>query len=331
MIGRREFITLIGGATATWPLAARAQPSAMPVIGYLTPYSPDTVAAATRLDAFRQGLNETGFVEGRNVVIEYRWAEGQYDRLPAMAADLVRRRVAVIVAAGGNPPALAAKAVTTTIPIVFQTGDDPVTSGLVVSLSRPGGNLTGAAVLVVQLGPKRMQILHELVPNATVIAVLINPTNRFAAEVLMREAQAAARTLGVQAQIVRASTDHEIELAFANLVPMQAGGLVSGADMFFNDRSEELAALAARHGIPTIFPTREYVEAGGLVSYGPRLDEGIRLLGTYAGRILKGEKPADLPVQQVTKVELVINLKTAKALGVTVPLTLRGRADEVIE
>jgi putative ABC transport system substrate-binding protein len=327
-IRRREFITLLGGAAA-WPLAARAQQPAMPVVGYLGSSSP--AAETPFVAAFVQGLKEAGYVEGRNVAIEYRWAEGQNDRLPALAAELARRQVTVIATPGSTPGALAAKAATTTIPIVFETGVDPVAAGLIHTLSRPGGNVTGVTTMSVEIGPKRLELLHELVPTATVIALLINPTNPVLAEALSRDAQAAARALGLQVHVLHASTEGEIEAAFAALLKLRAGGLVIGADQFFNSRSEQLAALAFRHAVPAIYQYREFTTAGGLGSYGGSLTDACRLAGVYAGRILNGEKPEDLPVQQVTKVELIINLNTAKALGITVPLALLTRADEVIE
>jgi putative tryptophan/tyrosine transport system substrate-binding protein len=327
-VRRRKFISLLGGAVA-WPLAARGQQPAMPVIGYVGSESPD--AFAGRLRAFRQGLSETGYVEGKNVAIEYRWAENQYDRFPALLADLVRREVTVIVAVTGTPPVLAAKAATTTIPIVFVTAGDPVALGLVASLNRPGGNLTGVATLTVELGPKQLEMLHELVPTATIIALLVNPTNPTNAETLSRDLQAAARTLGLQLHVLHASSERDFDTVFATLSRLRVGALVIGSDPFFNSRSQQLAALALRHAMPTMYPFREYAIAGGLISYGNSFADAHRQVGVYTGRILNGEKPADLPVQQATKVELIINLKTAKALGVTFPLSLLGRADEVIE
>jgi putative tryptophan/tyrosine transport system substrate-binding protein len=323
---RREFITLLGSVGA-WPLAARAQQKPMPVIGFLDRASPDP--SGERVRAFRQGLSEAGFVEGRNVAIEYRWAEGQYDRLPALAADLVRRQV-VVIAAGTNPAAPAAKAATATIPIVFTTGLDPVQAGLVASLNRPGGNLTGVTALAVEVGPKGLELLHELVPTATVIALLVNPTNP-SAEALSRDLQPAARALGLQLHILHASTERDFDTVFATLLQLRAGGLMIGTDGFFITQIEQLATRTVRHAVPAIFQYREFTAAGGLMSYGVSNRDLYRLVGVYTGRILRGEKPADLPVQQVTKVELAINLKTAKALGITFPITLLGRADEVIE
>ena len=323
---RREFITLLGGAAA-WPLAARAQQPAMPVVGFLNTRVPG--ADPHLLAAFRRGLKETGYVEGQNVTIEYRWAYNQYDRLPALAADLVRRPVTVI-AAIGSPSAPAAKATTTTIPIVFIIGFDPVEVGLVTSLNRPGGNLTGVTVLGVELGSKRLELLHELAPTANIVAALVNP-NTPAAETQSTDLQTAARSLGLKLHVLHASSERDFDTVFATLLQLGAGGLVVGNDTFFSTRSEQLAALALRHGVPAIFQYRQFVEAGGLMSYGGDLADNYRLTGVYTGRVLKGEKPADLPVMQSTKVELIINVKTARALGLTVPLSLLGRADGVIE
>jgi ABC-type uncharacterized transport system substrate-binding protein len=325
---RREFITLLGGAAAL-PMAARAQQPAMPVIGFLGSASPHPWVG--RLRAFRQGLSETGYVEGKNVAIEYRWAEGQNDRLPAMAADLVRRQVAVIATPGSTPAALAAQAATTTIPIVFSIGGDPVQFGLVASLDRPGGNLTGGTFLSIEVGPKRLELLHELVPMATVVGLLVNPTNPNLAEPTTKNLRAAAHTLGLQLQILNASTDRDFGTVFATLIQLQLGALVIGADPFFSSRLEQLAALTVRYAVPAVYQSREFTAAGGLMSYGASFTDTFRTAGVYTGRILKGDKPADLPVQQVVKVELIINLKTAKALGLTVPLPLLGRADVVIE
>jgi putative ABC transport system substrate-binding protein len=325
-VRRREFISLLGGAV-TWPFVARAQQPAMPVIGLLHPASPETAASDVAL--LRKGLGETGYVEGRNVAIEYRWAQGRNDQLPGLAADLVGRRVAVI-AAISTPPALAAKAATSTIPIIFTTGADPVEAGLVTSLNRPGRNLSGVTTLNLELGSKRLELLRELVPTATIIALLVNPTNLIA-ETQSRDLQAAARTLGLRLHVLHASTERDFDTVFATLVQLRAGALLIGTDVLFTNRSEQLAALALRHAVPTISQYREFAAAGGLMSYGGSLTDLYRTVGVYIGRILKGEKPADLPIQQFTKVELIINLKTAKALGLTVPLPLLGRADEVIE
>jgi putative ABC transport system substrate-binding protein len=325
---RRDFITVLGGAAVGWPLAARAQQPAMPVIGYLSSASPDQDAG--RLRGFRQGLSEAGYVEGRNVTIEYRWAEEQFDRLPALAADLVRRQVAVIAQAGHVLGVLAAKAATKTIPIVFMTGVDPVAFGLVTSLNRPGGNLTGVTTLSIELEPKRLELLHGLVPAATTIGALFNQTHPNA-EARSRDLQAAARTLGLGLHILNASSENDFDSVFARLAELQAGGLVIATDGLFISRSEPLAALTVRHAVPAIFQFRTFAAAGGLMSYGGSLVDLYRRSGIYTGRILKGEKPADLPVQQSTKAELIINMKAAKALGLTVPLPLLGRADEVIE
>ena len=292
---RREFITLLGGAAAAWPLDVLAQQPAMPVIGFLGSASPDLYARALR--AFREGLSETGYVEGRNVAIEYRWADGQNDRLPALAADLVRHQVSVIVAPGSTPAALAAKAATATIPVVFQGGTDPVAAGLVASLARPGGNVTGVTNLNTELGQKRLELLRELVPTANVIALLVNPTSSFIAEAVSRDLRAAARTLGLQLHILNASTERDFDTVFASMAQLRVGALVIGADAFFNNRSEQLAALTLRHGVPTITQYREFAAAGGLMSYGGSTTDTFRQVGVYVGRILKGEKPADLPVQ----------------------------------
>ena len=323
---RREFITLLGGAVA-WPLAARAQQPGMPVIGFLNGASPE--GYAPYVTAFRQGLKEVGYVDGQNVAIEYRWAEGQYDRLPALAADLVRRQV-VVIAAGTIPAAPAAKAATATIPIVFTTGLDPVQAGLVASLNRPGGNLTGVTALAVEVGPKGLELLHELVPTATVIALLVNPTNP-SAEALSRDLQPAARALGLQLHILHASTERDFDTVFATLLQLRAGGLMIGTDGFFITQIEQLATRTVRHAVPAIFQYREFTAAGGLMSYGVSNRDLYRLVGVYTGRILRGEKPADLPVLQPTKFDLIINLKTAKALGLDVPAKLLALADEVIE
>ena len=297
-LNRREFIALIGGAAA-WPLVAHAQQSAMPVIGFLGTISPDRWAS--RLHAFRQGLSETGYVEGRNVGIEYRWAEGQNDRLPALAADLVRRQVRVIATPESTPAAFAAKAATTTIPIVFSVGVDPVAVGLVASLNRPGGNLTGVTNLNAEILPKRLELVHELVPTATTIALLVNPSNPLVAETESRDAQTAARTLGLQLHVLHASTDRDFDTVFASLAQMRAVALVINTDVFFNSRSEQLAALALRHTVPAIFQYREFVASGGLMSYGTSTTDVFRQVGIYTSRLLRGESPADLPVQQVTK------------------------------
>jgi putative ABC transport system substrate-binding protein len=325
---RREFISLLGGAAA-WPLAARAQQSAMPVIGYVGTGSRES--DAFRLPSFHQGLSESGYVEGRNVSIEYRWAEGHNDRLPAIMAELVRRQVVVIAVPASTPGVLAAKAATTTIPIVFYIGLDPVELGLVASLNRPGGNITGVTGWNVAVGPKRLEMLHEVVPTATVLALLVNPASPDLAEGDAKEQQAAARTLGLQLRILHASTDRDLDTVFATWPELQAGGLVIGTDAFFNTRKEHIAALSVRHRVPSIHQYREYAEAGGLMGYGTETSDLSRQVGVYTGRILKGEKPADMPVQQATKVELSINLKTARMLGLTIPLSLTARAEHVIE
>ena len=327
-IGRRKFLATLGGAAAAWPLAARAQQAAMPVIGLLSTRSPVTDAPLTAL--FQQALRETGFVGDRNVVIDYRWADGQYDRLPALVADLVQRQVAVIVTIGGNPSALTAKAATATIPIVFMTGSDPVRSGLVSSLHRPGGNITGVGALLEELEPKRLELLRELRPNANTIAVLVNPKYPDA-ESQVNDIQSGARGVGQEIVVLNASTVRDIDAAFATLAQMRADALLVATDAFFFTRVQQFVVLTARHAIPTIFWRREFATAGGLMSYGTNIDEVYRLAAVYAGRILKGEKPSDLPIQLSTKFELVINLTTVRALGLDVPPTLLARADEVIE
>jgi len=324
---RRKFIKLIGGAAATWPLAAWAQ-QAMPVIGFLSTGSPQS--DVFRLAAVRQGLVEAGYVEGRNFVFEHRWAEDQYERLPALAAELVRRRVALIVTGGGSTSTVAAKSATATIPIVFVTGTDPIKLGLVASLNRPGGNITGVSFLVNTLVAKQFEVLHEAVPKTALIGYLVNPTYTNA-EADTRNVLAAAEVVGQKLLLVQAHTDSELEAAFVTLTQQRAGALVVGADPFFFDRRDKLVELAARQKVPAIYFLREFASAGGLMSYGTSVTEAYRIVGLYAGRILKGEKPAELPVQQSTKVELVVNLKTAKALGLTVPPALLARADEVIE
>jgi putative ABC transport system substrate-binding protein len=326
-IRRREFIVTLGGATA-WPLGVPAQQSAMPVIGFLNASSPRVYAP--RVAAFQQGLNELGYIEGRNVTIEYRWAELDHDRLPELAADLVRRKVTVI-AATGTPPALAAKALATTIPIVFELASDPVKLGLVASLNRPGGNVTGVTNLNMEVNSKRLELLHELIPAANTFALLVNPSDPTLAEPTTREVRASAGTLGVQLHVVSATTDNEIDEAFASLAKLRVGGLVIGADALFSSRNQRLASLAVHYALPAVYLWREFALAGGLMSYGADTNDAYRLAGIYTGRVLKGEKPADLPVQQSTKVELYINLKTAKTLGITIPLPLSGRADELIE
>jgi putative ABC transport system substrate-binding protein len=330
-MNRRQFFSLLGGAAsaAAWPLAADAQ-QAMPVIGYLGHDSYDKNTPTRRFKAFHQGLAETGYAEGRNVAIEYRWADGQNERFPTITADLVRRRVAVIASFGGVPSARAAKAATTTIPIVFQTGDDPVELGLVASLNRPGGNMTGVSSVNVELGPKRLEVLRELIPQATAIALLVDPSHP-TAERQMRELQAAAGTFGLHIHTLHARSEREFDAAFARAVEQRVGGLVIANMSPFVGYAEQLGALAARYSLPAIHQSREFAAAGGLVSYSANITEAFHLVGVYAGRILKGEKPADLPVQRLAKIEMILNLKTAKALGLSVSLPLLGRADEVIE
>ena len=323
---RREFITLVGSAAAAWPMTARAQQPAMQVIGYLSTGSRES--DSVNLAAFRQGLGEIGYVEGQNVTIEYRWAEFHYDRLSAMADDLVRRPVTAIAAIGGTPPALATKAATSTIPVVFYIGIDPVEFGLVASLNRPGGNMTG--VVSHELVAKRIEVLHELVPKAAVVAVLVNPTNSYT-ESETRAAHEGARSLGLRLHFLRASTVSEIDAVLGTLDEIRAGTLLISADLFLFNRRQQIVALAAQHGLPAIYAWRECATAGGLMSYGTSPIEAYRLVGVYAGRFLKGAQPADLPVQQNEKVEFVINLKTANALGLTFPISLLGRADQVIE
>jgi putative tryptophan/tyrosine transport system substrate-binding protein len=324
---RRAFITLLGGAAAAWPLAARAQQTALPVIGFLHTRSPE---ADQIIEGFRQGLAETDYVVGRNVAIEYRWALGQYERLPALAADLVRRQVAVLVGGGGYPSALAAKTATSTIPVVFTIGNDPVGAGLVASYNRPGGNMTGITIWTEMLGTKRLGLLHEMVPQAATIGLLANP--RFApTEGQLRDAQEAARGLRVGIHVLLASTDSEIEASFESIARERIAALAVGADPFFDTRREKLVAMAARYAVPTMYQFREFAVAGGLMSYGTDQMDVWRQIGVYTGRILKGQKPSDLPVMQPAKFELVINLKTANALGLEVPPTLLARADEVIE
>ena len=327
-IGRRQFLSALSAATAAWPLVAQAQQPAMPVIGFLSGLS--AAAVARPLAAFHQGLKETGYVEGQNVAIEYRWAEGQYDRLPALAADLVHRTAAVIVSLGADPAALTAKGATTTIPIVFLVGGDPVKLGLVASLNRPRGNATGVNFLVSEMTAKRLALLHELVPTAAGLGVLINPKSAVA-EAQLSDAQSAARALGEQVVIINASNEGEIDVAFASFTQRKAGGLVIADDPFFNNRRDQIVSLAAHYALPTVYFFREFAASGGLISYGTSLTDAYHQVGVYAGKILGGANPADLPVIQPTKFELVINLKTAKALGLTVPQTLLVAADEVIE
>jgi putative tryptophan/tyrosine transport system substrate-binding protein len=327
VIRRRTFLATLGGAVAL-ALPARAQQLTMPVIGLID--SDEHETNPNLLRAFRQGLKETGYVEGRDVGVEYRWSDGQYDRLPQLAADLVRRQVRVITTIDGSSSALAAKAATSTIPVVFRIGADPVELGLVASMNRPGGNVTGVTSLSVELGPKRLEALHELIPTASVFAFLVNPSSPFV-DTISKDVLASAKTLGLRIHILQASTEGDLNSAFRAMVQLGVGGLVIGSDVFFNSRSAELAALTIRHALPAAYQYREFVAAGGLMSYGGGQEDSYRLAGVYTGRILKGEKPADLPVQQSTKIELSINLKTAKALGISVPLSMLGRADELIE
>jgi putative tryptophan/tyrosine transport system substrate-binding protein len=324
-IRRREFL-LLGGAAVAWPLAARAQQAAMPVVGFLNGAAPE--GYAPMVIAFRQGLKEAGYAEGQSVAIEYRWAEGHYDRLPALAADLVHRQVAVIVT-GGTPPAFAAKAATSTIPIVINVGIDPVQAGLIASLNRPGGNVTGIAILTAELAAKRVELLHELL-QTTVFASLVNPTSPLT-EPEIRGVRDAARSLGLELHVLNATTVGEIDTAFEKLIELGAGALVVSVDPFLTSQRQQIVALAERRSVPAIYGLREYAIAGGLMSYGNDLADAYRQSGIYAAKLLKGAKPADLPVQQVVKVELIVNLKTAKALGLTFPITLLGRADETIE
>ena len=326
---RRDFIRVVAGSAGTWPLAVLAQQSTLPVVGFVNLASAKG-GYAQNLSAFLNGLSETGYVNGRNVIIELHWAEGRADRLPAMMADLVRRQVAVI-AATTTEVALAAKAATMTIPIIFEMASDPVRIGLVASLNRPGGNATGVTNANMEIVPKRLQLLHELVPTASVVALLANPANPTLAKTYTKLSQAAARDLGLELHMLNAGNESDLDEVFAKLIQLRAGGLVIGVDPFFTDGSEQLAALTVRHAVPTIYQGRSFAAAGGLLSYGGDTTDAYRLTGIYVGRVLKGEKPADLPIQQATKVELYINLKTAKALGLAIPNTLVGRADEVFE
>jgi putative tryptophan/tyrosine transport system substrate-binding protein len=328
-VKRRQFITLLGGAAVSWPMAARAQQPKMPVIGFLSPLSPDSIRHF--VTAFRQGLGETGYAEGRNAAIEFHWAEGRFDRLAELAADLVSRQVNVIATPGSTAAALAAKSATTAIPIVFGIPDDPVKFGLVASLGRPGGNATGVNFFTAELVAKRLGLLRELLPAATHVAVLVNPANPAIADATRRDVQEVARTVGLQINIINASSGREIDAAFAAIATERVDALFVGSDVFFISRRVQLANLAARHAVPTAFAVRDYVEAGGLMSYGTNIPDMFRQVGVYTGRILKGSKPADLPVEQATKFELVLNLQTARMLGLTVPDKLLATADEVIE
>ena len=325
---RREFIAIFAGGAGTWPIDTLAQQSVIPVIGFLSSASPKPYAG--RVTGFRKGLNEAGYIDGRDVTIEFRWAQGQYDRLPGFAADLVRQNVAVIVSSGGDVAAFAAKAATASIPIVVVSGSDPVKAGLVVSFNRPGGNITGASFVATELETKRLELLRDLLPTAAVIGILINPTNP-AAESRSKNLQMAARTLDRDIHIVNVSDEGDLETAFATLTQQSAGALLVSTDSFFTSQRDRLVALAARYALPTIYPWREFVEAGGLMSYGPVINDVYRQAGIYTGRILKGEKPADLPFVRPTRFELVVNLKTAEALGLTIPPLIRARADEIIE
>jgi putative ABC transport system substrate-binding protein len=328
-VKRRDFITLLGGAAGTWPLVARAQQTAMPMVGIINAGFPET--SVSRVTAFRQGLGELGYVEGRNVTVEYRWAEGRYDRYPELVADLIRRKASVVATGASGPAAFAAKAATTSIPIVFGVGEDPVRLGLVASLARPGGNATGVNFFTAEVAAKRLGLLRELVPGATRVAVLINPANDASAESTAKDVRAAAPALGLQVQMLNAGTVREIDAAYASLVRERAEALVVAGDGFFNSRRVQLAMLAVRHEIPATYSVRDYPEAGGLVSYGTSFADTFRQIGIYCGRILQGAKPADLPVLQSTKFELVINMQTARMLRIEVPPMLLARADEVIE
>jgi putative ABC transport system substrate-binding protein len=327
-VRRRDLIRLLGGAAAVWPLTARAQQAALPVVGFLS--SASAALFAERVRGFREGLSEAGYVEGRNVIIDYRWADGQIDRLPMLAADLVRRNVGVIATSGGTSAAEAARGATKTIPVVFQVGTDPVAQGLVASLSRPGGNLTGVTTLTLELTPKTLELLHDVVPAATVVAALVNPTDPVG-ERVSRELVAAARALGLEIHVLRTSDERDFRAVFESLAKLHVGGLVIGGDPYFTSQIGQLATLTIRHAVPAIYPFPEFVAAGGLISYGGSIKEAHRQVGVYVGRILRGEKPAALPVVQPTKFELGINLRTAKALGLTIPPMWLARADEVIE